>query len=660
MRKAILSICIFCLAITTFAQEVKFGKVSKSEIVESAYPKDSSVVAAYLYKSKNSYFEYGKGSGLMLITVVHERIKIYDTDGLEYANHSVNLYKNGSSEEGISQIKGIVYNSVNGNIEETKLKKESIIREEKSDYLKKVKITFPNVREGSVVEYRYRVTSPFISNIDEFVFQEEIPIKKLYASIRFLEYFQYRTVEKGSLTLNPQISSVMNPTLGVKAQKREYFLENVPALKAEKYVNNIGNYTSGVKFEIVSFNVPGQITEYYSKTWEDVAKTIFDSGDFGEQLKKSRYFAEELDALLDEENVPVNRMAMVYNFVKSKVKWNENYGKFAENGVKSSFDEGEGNDADINLMLVAMLRHAGIDSDPILVSTRNHGIPMFPTLNGFNYVIARAKIGENTYLLDATESFASPNILPLRALNWYGRSVKSNGSSEIVSLNSQAKAGDVAMMKIVINDDGSVDGKFRQQYNNHNALYFRKKYHSTNETSFIEELGKESNDIEIEEYEIKDINNPYLPVSHSYDFYGEDMVEFDQNSIYFLPMFQLTLNENPFKLEKRTYPVDFGYPWVDKRNVIVEIPDGYEVKSVPKSMALSLPNGIGSFKYMVNAQAKTISINCILSLNHSIVNSDMYSGLKEFFRQVVEKQTERVVLSKINGDGTSKSAAGGK
>ena len=43
-------------------------------------------------------------------------------------------------------------------------------------------------------------------------------------------------------------------------------------------------------------------------------------------------------------------------------------------------------------MLIAMLRYAKIESNPVLISTRQNGIAMFPNRSAYNYVIAAVEI----------------------------------------------------------------------------------------------------------------------------------------------------------------------------------------------------------------------------------------------------------------------------
>ena len=57
-----------------------------------------------------------------------------------------------------------------------------------------------------------------------------------------------------------------------------------------------------------------------------------------------------------------------------------------------------------------MLKLAGINANPVLLSTIDHGIPAFPNRTVFNYVIAAADIDGKQILLDGTSKFTTQNI----------------------------------------------------------------------------------------------------------------------------------------------------------------------------------------------------------------------------------------------------------
>src|SRR5690606_38322376 len=113
------------------------------------------------------------------------------------------------------------------------------------------------------------------------------------------------------------------------------------------------------------------------------------------------------------------------------------------------------------LLLTIMLRQAGFNANPVLMSTRDNGVPIIATRSGFNYVVSAIEISDGIILLDATNLFAPPNILPERALNWQGRIVREHGSSTWVNLQPNDNSKEIISLNIKLNNDLSVDGKVR-------------------------------------------------------------------------------------------------------------------------------------------------------------------------------------------------------
>ncbi|WP_405383804.1 DUF3857 domain-containing protein [Maribacter sp. LLG6340-A2] len=629
------------------AQNYEFGEVSKEELLEEAYATDSSAVAAYLYKYRKTYYIYNSNAGLSLVTEIHERVKIYSNEGFSYATKVVNLSRSSSDSESISKVKGSTYTMENGKVVESKLEKDGIFKSEYSKSLNQVKLTMPNVKVGSVLEYRYKIISPYIQSIDEFRFQEEVPIKKLKASMSIFDYFKFNQRQKGFLLLNPQTKREMNTQVGTHDVVTTYNLKNIPALKDESFVSNIDNYRSGVNFEIVSLQIPGQIFENYAQSWEDVVKTIYESNSFGSELNKKNYFEEELDAELDGIAGDDARMEKVLEFVKRKIKWNKKQGVGTDEGVKKAYKNHSGNSGDINLILVSALKHAGLNASPIILSTRDNGVQLFPTLNGFNYVIAGIKDGDKYKVLDATEDYSAVNVLPLRDLNWFGRAINEDGTAQLVDLMPKNRSLETTMLELKINDDGSVEGSNKQRFSEHYAMLLREKYKASTEEKYIEDLEKQYSGIEISDFNIADNDEPVKPLSQSFELYWEDGVEDVGDKLYFSPLFYLATDESPFKSKKREFPIDFGYPWEDRFLVKIKCPEGYKVESLPENTRFALPNGIGSFMFKISFAENVLQLSSSITMKNALIKSEYYDALREFYRQIIEKQAEKVVLSKV-------------
>ena len=667
--RTLIFLLVISLGFTSLAQDYRFGKISDEELKEKFNSKDSSASATYLYKYRKTYYNYVQNQGFQLITDVHERIKIYNQEGFEYATHAVNLYRDNSTREKISSLKAYTYNLVDNKKVDVKLKKNAVFNTEKYSFLDETKFTMPNIKEGSVIEYEYTIVSPFYTNVNEFKLQHNIPVKKLSATFEAPEYFNFKVNVKGFLPINLQEDSrrsvVRFPAqkekregLGVVQQARAasevdfttnidaYLLSNIPALKDEPYVNNIDNYRSSVKYEISYIKFPNSPIDYYSTTWEDVVKAIYKNPSFGEELNKTGYFENDIDNLITSISDPIKKIHLIYDYVKAKVKWNNYYGKYTNDGVRKAYKDRVGNVAEINLMLTSMLRYAGLDANPVLVSTRNNGIPLFPTREGYNYVVSCVQLQEGNILLDATSKYGSPNILPYRALNWDGRIITKDGNSTLISLYPKTQSKNTIALMAKLDEEGTVEGNYRIIKTNHNALSYRGQYNDADKDDFLEKLENKYNGIEISDFTVTNAKNLSKPISETYKFVKESQADIIGDKIYFSPLFFLASSENPFKLEKREFPVDFGYPSESMYSIIINLPQGYKIESIPETASLALPDNLGTFKYNISQNGSTINLLINSEINKSIISPIYYDALKEYFKLLIEKENEKIVLTK--------------
>lgn len=667
--KKITCIIIFLLGSMTYSQDYEFGEVSQAELEEQFNPNDSSASATYLYKYRRTYFTYLQDEGFSLKTEIHERVKIYNQEGFDFATKKFQLYQDGSSREKYESLKGYTYDLVDGKVEDTKLRKDGIFENEKSKYTKEVAFTLPDIKPGSVIEYKYDIISPFISSIDEFELQAEVPIKKLEMRFESPEYFSYKLNTKGYLRIFPKSGSEtgtidftnrtrtmngigMNSKLSYSKKQYNiatsaYELENVPALRDEPYVNNIDNYRASVKYELSFTKFPNDPISYYSTTWDDVVETIYKSDNFGGELEKSNYFDNDLDALLANTSMPMEKATLIFNHVKTKVKWNGYYGKYTDVGVKSAYKDQVGNVAEINLMLTAMLRYAGLNANPVLVSSRNNGVPLFPTREGYNYVISAIELENEVILLDATSMHTSPNILPFRCLNWEGRIIREQGSSALVDLYPKVKAQTQTFMNASVNEDGTIEGKIRTQQTNHDAITSRISLFENNKDEFLENLENDYGGIEVSEFETTNDLDSSKPLIFAYSFSSDNQLEVIGDKLFVSPMLFFAQTENPFKLESREFPVDFGYPSASVYKINIRIPEGYKVESLPESIILELPDNLGKFKFLINNDDIAIQVSVDYDMNAPVVPANYYTYLKAFFEVLVKKEKEKVVLTRV-------------
>ena len=431
------------------AQEFKLGKVSIKELEEKACPKDTTASAAILFNKAKTFFKYDNKFGFSIVTENSFRIKIYKKDGLNWANYKL-PYRTGYDKLNDDRVEfsdGVTYNIENGKIVKTKLSREGVFKTAINKNWKEATITMPNVKVGSIIEFKYILISENIVEFPDFIFQYNIPVNSSEYNVDIPGFFVYKAVAKrpseiisesnvtrGSLQFANEHSPTTTQSVSFEQQSNRHRAYYIPALKEEPFVDNIENYRISIQHELEKTQFYQEPVKDYSTTWEGVAKTIYLDKDFGKELKERDYITQDLARILKNVDSQTERLDVIFKFVQNKMNWDHKKGYYTDKGVKQAYIDGTGNDAEINFILIAMLNYAGIPTNPVLLSTLDNGVPIFPNRTIFNYVIAAAEIDGKQILLDATNKYTTNNILPTYTLNWTGRLLREDGTSEIIKL----------------------------------------------------------------------------------------------------------------------------------------------------------------------------------------------------------------------------------
>jgi hypothetical protein len=663
------------ISINAQTSDIKFGKVSMEEISQMEHNFDKDADAAILFQKERLVYDYNPSKGFNYSRKIHYRIKVYKKSGLSWSTITVPLYNNGALGQKIYGVEGLTFNFQGNEIVKDKLKKDGVFTQNVNKYEDKVSITMPNVKEGSIIDIEYEIASDFVGSIAPFVVQYGIPVNYVDIKVEIPEYFNFKKNVKGFYPVNIEESieskrvnfqykklkrtkslgnngAIENSTIergSINYIKTDYTIiaNNIPAFKEEQYTDNIDNYRSAVVFELESTKFPNEGYRMYSRTWKDVANVIYKYDDFGGELSRDKVFRQEIDVLISKYTDKAELAASIYNYVKEKIVWDGYYGYGCENGFEKTIEEQKGNVADINLMLTAMLRYAGFKANPVLVSTKKHGIPLFPTTNGFNYVIAAIENNGDYILLDATNNMLAVNELPNRAINWYGRLVREDGSSVSIDLSPKKLSSKTIFMNVQLKEDGLVNGNMRTSLTDNLAYDYR----DANSAKSVDEIKDEKSEsltyTEIKNFDVKNLHVPGMPMVETISFENENGLERIGEKIYLDPMLFLAIKENPFKMDNREYPIDFVYPRTEKINISLNIPEGYKVEYLPENLAIGLPEGRGIYNFTMKENGNIIQLVSSYEIKYAMFSPNYYTAVKEFYNQIVQKHSEKVILTKI-------------
>jgi hypothetical protein len=646
------------------AQNFELGKVSVEELKQRVHPKDTAAVAAILFKKGKTVFKYENEKGFYAIHECQIRIKIYKKEGLSWANFEVPYYV-GYENIGDDIVRfsdAITYNLEGRGIVKTKLNSEGSFKKNINEYWNEASITMPNVKAGSVIEFKYTLKSENVVKFPFFDVQYDVPVNYTEYKTEIPEFYIYKPILTGSVKVktegkigsgfqNFKNEHSQTGSMDYRQVNTSHTAENIPALKEEGYVDNIANYRSSIRYELERTRFPNEEIKDYSISWEGVSKAIFDNKNFGIALDEQVYIIDDLRFIIggsDKADLSeLEKLSIIFKFVQQKMNWNNQFGYYVDKGVEKAYIEKTGNIAEINFILIGMLKLAGINVNPILLSTIEHGIPIFPNRTIFNYVIAGVQIDGKQILLDATNKYTTPNIIPLYTLNRFGRLIRKDGTSEEINLMPKTTSNQNITLFVSVDEYGKIAGKCRIQKNDYQALSFRENNKIINTDSYLEKLENTLNGIQISDYKIDNLSILEKPIIESFTFSTGNYCEIIGNKMFINPKLFFTNSRNPFVNGDRQMPIYFGYPKQEKYQITISIPEGYIVESVPAPIKIATGQNVGLFIFNVLPEGKRIQISFTEEINETLVSSDFYEVLKDFFHQMINKQNEKIVLTKV-------------
>lgn len=655
MKKFLLLLAATLIYSVSSAQDFPFGQYQQADMDMSSYSKDTTAHAVVLR-------EYGKtwissADHIPLEHDYHVQIKIFDNKGFSYGDVVIPVQKgdNDSFEE-VSEIKGIVfYKDETGAVRQAELDPKKVFRENKSKHRDWIKFALPNVRNGCIVEYSYHLESPYRYNFRNWEFQWDIPKVHSEYEAHIPAIYNYNIALRGPLKLSNTKAEVERECFsyyGTKADCSDlvYSMDNIPAFVEEDYMTSRNNFVSAMYFELQDWtDLQNGVKHKVTKEWADIDQDLKHEEWFGTQLKRKELMKDRIQSVIAGKTDDLTKAKAVYEFIQKNFKWNKIYDIGSVDGIRKAFDNHTGNVADINLTLITALNAAGINTDAVLLSTRENGVinKLFPVISDFNYVIGKTEINGQTFMLDATDPLLSFGMLPLKCINDQGRVISLTKASYWIDMVAPVKKQETMAMDLTLQENGKLKGTVTSYSIGYRAYEKRKaikKFNSIDE--YVEDLDEKMPKIKILKSEIDDLDSLDRPLTEKYEVEIDAFNGTDKTKYSFNPYIFNRITTNPFKLAERTYPVDWGMPAEARFILTVHLPDQFKIEAAPQDIGVAIPNNGGRFITNFASDGNVFTFSNVTQFSKSVYSSGEYPYLKELYNKIIQAEKSEIVFSK--------------
>lgn len=673
-----------CLALRSQSPKGKGDNITKEEITMTSCPLDPSADAAILDNYGDFYFDryyYSSAQELRTFYQYKVRLKVFNDAGKKYATVTI-PYHGWDSYEDVIEISGVTYNlDEKGEIIKTKLKSKNINWQRNSNKTWNCSFTMPDVKPGSVVEYSYKIASLDFVKLRDWMFQKDIPVLNSYTSLTTPNFFQYAffsnipagllNVSRNDLSFNLPF---YNTSIYISGSKLQLIAHNIPAFRKEPLMPDSSTQIlkgqfllaaaltkppefSGIRdYYLMPYLKPLLLTttgDYYETTgrmmvyndilsgfkiiegmeWDSFAKKLSKDSNFGKTMLKAFECKWVFDSVRRIED-PEKRMIATYNLVKDYMHWNGEYRIFASQSLEKTFEMKTGSSADINMVLINLLNRMAIQAKPVLISTRSYG-PVYKERafsRKFNHVIVSVEMGDQRFLLDATDPNRPYNLLSQEDLNGEGL-LLSNLDYKWVPLRNSIVSSIATRETIIIESDHT-----EKVLSIHETGYpSLSKLNGREDSALVKTFADQG-------FTVKNFNaSPAEPGSYVTELSLAKKNDQEQEiKIALYP--SLNVYSNLFTSEERYHPIDFGYEQVISAETEVTIPEGYQIGILPQNEVFEVGDKLLSYSRTLEVKNNKILIKRYLDINQPYLPSALYQDLKLFFRMVNEKENELIVL----------------
>ena len=650
MRVRMFSTIIFLFYCITSNSQVSwihaFGEPLVEEFALNSYPADPEAAGIVLYERGN--YTVGEADGyIRLFKEVHRKVKVLDAKNFKHATVEILFYKEKNLQENITKFKAITHNGTIKKYVGEQANFDADLTE--NWYIKR--FTFPDIKDGSILEYTYTIETPYLFNIGSWSFMEEIPTLYSELHTEIPGNYHYNRTLYGDMELDVNHAEIIKSCFhlpGFKVpgdcESATYAMRNIPAFKKEEYMLSEKNYMPSLRFELAKITKLDQTREVFSKTWASADKEFRSNKDLGHQLKYTSHFKAKIPPAILAISNNLERAKAVYYFMQSNMNWNKKYNFRNNIRVKEAFEKGAGNSSEINLSLINALEAAGIDAKIMAIATRDKAIPtkQYPVITDFNYAIVYVEIDNKKYFLDATEKYAQFGVLPWRALNEEGRVLdfkKGSFWEPIVGLDRNMHYVNIQMEA---EDKGIFHGKASEVSTGQIALPKRKENNNFASHILTERKQSANESLTISNLKIENANDLEQPYKEDFNF------TLDQQKmasvVYFHPfVLQTYFTKNPFSQKSRQYPIDFAYPITNNYLISIDVKEHYEIVKVPDNRILKLPENDGELSVVYETVGSKVNIRLNVQLKNTSYSPEANKSLSEFFEMLVKIQSQEPI-----------------
>ncbi len=615
---------------------------------QKTYTLDTDASAVVIFEKGAVEITKGK-AGYKEVYTVHRAIKILKTTGFAFSTVKETYLNTATAPAKIKKVSGTTYNLENGTIKETKL--ETPAATQAGSYTE-LAFTMPGVKTGSVIEYEYEIASPLHDVLPMWEFMNRVPKLSSEYAITAPAAMEFTELSAGSFHIKPPKGE---DSFVVKTMKEEngnkvttWSATGSPAypkLKPEPFINNLDNFKETLVVA-VGKDYNGKET---NAGWKTLNDELMAHEYFGGILKASDKRVQfVVDSITKNDKTPLAKARSIFNYARLNFDYNNNEGIYSRRPINQVFANRIASEAEINLVMAAMMRMAGLQASAVILSKLNTppAYPYLPLASQFNYTVAMLRVDTMSYLIDGSNFFNAFGFLPVFCYNGYARVISETGSDVWLTCDgfkdrniqqvNISQVTDTSFVAEVTDSKGRIEGSYLRNIIGGRDTTAYERYVRKRSQPFAGNITILGGDAEnlfdpeknlVLKYTVKITRPKGAPMN------------INANILKFF-------SSNPFSAPIRYLPMEFPTKYEYSYTMTVQVPRGMEATytSPPTMGDIAIKGLENTHDITYDKAAQVVTVKARLDIARNTFLPNEYAALQFFFDQMVGQETAVITL----------------
>ena len=586
------------------------------------------------------------------------RIKIFNKDGLKYADIEVPYVL---KQEEVRDLRARMIRPDGTPVEfHGDILDKLIVKSKRLRYQAKL-ITLPEVQPGSIIEYAYTLAwhqhaPDILKNPSNYWIDGLYSVPTVHWTLQhelFTRHarFSLRYLPKGTLDW-----ALIRPPNGAAVQRKgdgtvELEVHDVPPIEEEEFAPPADMINSRVHFfYLVGF---GPNANY----WRDLARR--EAQDIDKFIGRSKKIQQATTRLVAPGDSPDAKLRKIYARVQQlryisyeprKSSQETKRENLKDNkDVEDVWEHGYGYANEINYLFIAMARSAGIDAWLVRLTDRSRSIldPVVLDSSQLDTAVVLVRIDNKNLFFDPATRFCPYGLLPWGETGVKGIQIAAGGDFGSIPGRGPDTAVTTRTATVKLAPDGTVEGTVHISYAGQEALQRRLELYVQDDAGRRKAL----------EDEIKSVLPPSatVTVTHS-DPWESSEEDLRVDATFTVPDFASVAGHrlvfplavfhstrtNPFKAEKRNYPIYFDYAYQATDAITWQFPEGFHVEGLPTPQFYQ--NNFYKYQIKLTTTPSGLEFHRSSTLNGFVFDAGSYRMLKTMYDTTIRSDTEPAIL----------------